>query len=72
LADTLTISALERAWVAVDSYMAEYHAGKRSIYFDPFLGSAIRDEERKEGERLADRAERKHRQSLRKAKGGPS
>jgi hypothetical protein len=71
LAERLTPSSLERQWVAVDSYMAEFRAGKRTIYFDPFLGSAIGDEERKDGQRLANRAERKHRESLRRIKGAP-
>jgi len=52
----------------VDEFMADYDAGKREIYSDPFLGTAIRDDLRKEGKREADKRERRHRESLRKAK----
>jgi hypothetical protein len=70
LADSLSLDALEQQWREVDSFMADYRAGKRQIYFDPFLGSAIRDELRRDGERLAQRREKTHRASLRKRRGG--
>ena len=71
LAGELDLGTLEQAWSAVDTYMAEYHAGKRQIYFDPFLGSAINDALRRRGEREADRREKTHRQALRAARAAP-
>jgi TPR repeat protein len=68
LAATLTLEVLEREWAAVDGYLADYHAGKRQIDSAPFLGSAIPDDERREGERLASRRERAHRSAMRTAK----
>lgn len=68
LAASLGLDALEYAWQAVDAFMADYYAGKREIYFDPFLGTAIQDDLREEGKREADKRERRHRESLRKAR----
>lgn len=70
LAESLGLDTLEQQWRAVDSFMADYRAGKRQIYSDPFLGSAIRDDLRREGERLAQRREKAHRASLRRTLGG--
>lgn len=69
LAETLGLEVLEHQWTAVDAYMAEYHAGKRQIYSDPFLGTAIHESLRKQGEREANKREQEHRASLRRAKG---
>ena len=66
LAAELDLDALTRQWVAVDSYIADYEAGKRDIYFGPFGKPHSDVADRKEGARFAAAKERAHRERLRK------
>ncbi len=64
IACQLSPTELETSWIQIDSFIADVRAFKRDVYPAAFLGTAIADSLRLEGQRLADGAENLHRMEM--------
>jgi hypothetical protein len=65
IARHLSLTELEDSWKQIDSFIADVLAGKREVDPPAFLGTAIDDALRREGQCLADELEALHRIKIR-------